>query len=382
MAEGAKRLVELPYGKWWLHETELGRRLGLKAKVSVSVQQQVTQMVSFFRNGGSGDRRRGTFEGSPYNKTDLRQENDLNVSYTSYGSKEQFSTSKLEIALPTVSYQPRYFAIGKGFRVHIQNQFMLLKAVTGEDNTLDSDTRKRRQKTWKAWYLKDKENGFSLYEKEDIPVLARKFAEWWPELFIQKADCINSSQSKAVGEQIQAMLVACNSAPGCDTRLSNPILVAAENQQVELDTRWPLKKRRLLHECQQSEYEQATTPPATIGAGLPKALTLPELRLLITNNLDELAAIEYAAHLRYKKGIVTLSDVRSKLKQSGMSEPETVHLNELCSLRSSLANSLTKNLKTAQSELLTKLPGGLFMPSSTELLFEWIASGRQYTDGE
>jgi hypothetical protein len=150
-------LQSLPNNKWNLHEKVVCRLLQMKPKESLSVRNQLGQVISVLKKGFSGNKRASTYKPTKFGAIDLSEENipnKLNIHYSSYGDKESFATDTLAVE-SNVYCIPRYFRFGPNVRITVQNQLYLLGHVTGDTRQgLDEEIRKRRQKTWKGWYDK------------------------------------------------------------------------------------------------------------------------------------------------------------------------------------------------------------------------------------
>jgi hypothetical protein len=147
----ASLLQSIPDNKWNLHEKVVCRRLQLNPKEAVSVRNQLGQLISVLKRGGSGNKKAGTWKPTDFGSIDLSDENNkLNIHYSSNGKKETFATDTLADK-SDVSGIPRYFRFGRSVRITVPNQLCLLGHVTGDvSKGLDAEIRERRQQTRKG----------------------------------------------------------------------------------------------------------------------------------------------------------------------------------------------------------------------------------------
>lgn len=114
---------------------------------------------------------------------------------------------------------------------------------------------------------------------------------------------------------------------------------------------------------------------------LSVALTLSVLRGLIeSGNLDEVASIEYAAKLIHDG--LSPEVIQSTIDRTpGVAKPDSIKLQDMQGLRGRLLGSARKNIAKARKELIDKVPGGLFVPKESDMLYQWIADGKRYAAG-
>jgi hypothetical protein len=126
------KLKDIPDSKWNLHEKVVCQLLQLNAKEHLPVRNQLGQLISVLKNGGSGNKQAGTWKPTDYGPIDLSDEsNELNIHYYSYGIKENFATDSLA-EKSNVSFTPRYFSFGLYAYITVPNQLLLLGHVIGD----------------------------------------------------------------------------------------------------------------------------------------------------------------------------------------------------------------------------------------------------------
>jgi hypothetical protein len=144
----------------------------------------------------------------------------------------------------------------------------------------------------------------------------------------------------------------------------------------------PTQKKRRLNDDSANKVAELVAV-VTPARQLPPSLKLEALRkLLVNNELDELAAIEYAIELVYHKKNLTVTDVTVIFHQAGVSLPTSFTLEVLHDLSSVLQSIASRHMSTVRDELIARMPGGLFSPKKSDLLFEWLADGKRYKNGE
>jgi hypothetical protein len=336
------------------------------------------------KKGCSGNKRAGTWKSTGYGPIDLSDEskpNELNIHYSSYGITENCLTDSLA-EKSNVSLIPRYFTFGLNVRITVPNQLFLLGHVTGDvTRGLDERIRQRRQETWHGWYKCSKENGHTSFEKTDLPVIARRFAEYWEGRIPDTNEGrIDPPILDAVAKEIRALLEACSKVGRRTRRGGQALMDLTLNEKDDFVSPPPTQKRRRLNG---DSTDTVVEPVAVVTPtrSIPPALKLDALRDLLKNDkLDELAAIEYAIELLYKKLEVT--GVTAKFYQAGVSLPTSITLEVLHDLTNILQGVASRHLSTVRKELIIRMPGGLFSPKESDLLFEWLADGRRYEKGE
>jgi hypothetical protein len=321
----------------------------------LSVKNQLGQLISVLKKGFSGNKRPSTYKPTKFGAIDLSEENipnKLNIHSSSYGVKETFATDTLAVE-SYVSCIPRYFRFGPNVRITVQNQLDLLGHVAGDARQgLDEEIRKRRQQTWKGWYDCSNENGHPSFEKDDLPDIARKFAEFWDVSILDtKEGRLDPPILRAVAKEIRALLEACNKVVS-RSRQGGHVLVDVTLYEKDDFVSPPApcrtqKKRRL----NDDSVNEVAEPVAVVTPtrNLPPCLKLDSLRsLLVDDRFDELAAIEYAIELQYKQNL-KVTDVTVKFDQTGVNLPTSITLQDIQEVSMNLKAIAWRHLSTVRA---------------------------------
>eukprot|EP00978_Attheya_sp_CCMP212_P000714 scaffold1423_cov39-Attheya_sp.AAC.1 len=399
------RLEDLMPSKWGLHETYLCQELYMKATETTSVRTQLGELLTAMRNGGSGNKRQNSWKKTGYNLMDLSDTsipNDLDIHYQIHGDKESFAADSLN-ELSSFKHRPRYFIIG-GFKAsekgnqkfdHIKTQCLIMKLATGETfkgmevfEGFDKESQQRRQANWLAWYqnIGDKAKD---YKQKDLPILAIQFEEFF-DVIIPKQGKIPSRILASVAKEIREILRCCNRIPR-KTRQGTTSPFHNQQQLVPSKIVSPPTNKRQRQQENETAVESLPKKQCEMKSprGLPDSLTLKVLRNLISSdNVGELAAIEFAVHLfsftqketrQHEKVSITVAV--DSFKNAGVPKPISISLEDLHGLPIMLHASVVRNVGMARKELLARLPGELFCPKCSDMLHTWRTDGKRYTDG-
>jgi hypothetical protein len=393
MSDVVGRLSRLPQNKWWIHEKVVCRDLNLIASDSISVRTQLSNMHSAIVKGYFGSKETGTSTGfGPMDLSDTIVPNQLNVHFMFQGKKESFPAERLN-ANTTVKYSPRYYHFGTLDKLSsgpsVKVQCNVLRCVMGEaGGGLDDTTMKRRAAKWTAWYTKDTAKGSRSFEKNDISDIALKFRDVWDVNIpnsITKPQNITPQMLTAVGKEIRELLA-----------VSNCIKKSTRSHATLLDSRTPPRPLPEMPSARRQKVNvppELPVPPAPITAPIirapvikrvPMPLLLTSLRTLVENDdVDELAALEYSVVCLDKNNNLSAADLSQQFQSASIQEPHSITLGELSKLNSLQRGVAKKHIEAVRAEMLGKLPGGgLFQPQDTDLLVDWISSGRRYSKGD
>lgn len=162
---------QLPPSKWNYHETYFAHKIKLEASETLSLRERVTELITLLETpniAAPRKRRRDSITAQADNNGHVSI-----IKHKPHGRPEPFATCYPNV---TTSNTPRWFQIERGSTkaISISNQLALVQAVMGTTNKkgFDDKTKSRRIKTWKGWFQKDKENGFSSFQEQDLPILA------------------------------------------------------------------------------------------------------------------------------------------------------------------------------------------------------------------
>jgi hypothetical protein len=169
--------------KWYYHETYICRLLEVSnKKEGLSQQEQLNTLIVALQKGFSGNKRKGTYCSTGYAPITVKNQdapNELGVYMLDYGSKESFQVSSLSSG-GSAQRIPRYFSVGKSpvsKDIKIKDQCDLTRAVTSLDKqSLDGETKRRRQKTWLTWnQINDGDGACTSYKAHDLPDIIERF---------------------------------------------------------------------------------------------------------------------------------------------------------------------------------------------------------------
>lgn len=370
MNEHVESLRGLPRSKWHIHEAVLCRRLGLVPKEGIAVRGRLSRLISFLKKGSEGSPRKGTAIACHYGAIDIKavEENILGVNYINHGRCEEFTADSLA-ATATITAIPRYFSFGA--KISVSRQLEFVKAFTGANSaTMKKATRTRRANNWLLWYRRDSGHDVKSFEALDLAVLLLEFQDLFDH------DCNMST----IHSEIRALLVASNAVKGrtrmsasvgVDLSMSNKRFCATPSSNSGVAT--------LLN-----RFEDVGTGDEDVNKDLvPHALSKAVLGALVresNNALDELASLEYVLHLVCVQGM-KLDNVVATLKASNVAEPTSITVSVIAALNQRARTWSCKNISVSRKHVLSRFPQGLFQPSDTELLYEWMKSGREYTKG-
>ncbi len=173
-----ENIQQLEQTQWCIHEVQFAKRIGIKATTEQTAAGQVTELCSFLKRGGCGNRQKGSFVNSSVGKIDINAgSNSLNLQMWNYGEKELIEEHD---GLDDVFKAPRWFRVGSECVTSPHKQSKLLAAIIGENITdvRDEEVVRRRRKNYLAWYKRESNDAYATYESKDLPSIAFYFREF------------------------------------------------------------------------------------------------------------------------------------------------------------------------------------------------------------
>jgi hypothetical protein len=144
------------------------------------------------------------------------ESNDLGIHCLEHGQTQPFSTAgDLNAKKTYVNARPRYFSVGKDV-IEIKIQISILRSVTGEDQSLNSDTARDRGSIWKGWYSKYPIES-RKFRLSHLPAIAKDFEHVW-ELVGVDAEVISDIKLDEIDHQIRGLIYYSNKAPVPEVR--------------------------------------------------------------------------------------------------------------------------------------------------------------------
>ena len=98
------------------------------------------------------------------------------------------------------------------------------------------------------------------------------------------------------------------------------------------------------------------------------------------SRVPELALLEMMFHLRRKQNEVDISGIMNEMYGSKVSLPKTFDMDNLLEMSKNLVNAVYQNINAARTKLV-KFLHGHFVPSDSQLLHEWRANSKRYSNG-
>jgi len=110
-----KALRGVKPNKWWLHESALSHKLGIRPKEGLSVHDQFSLFLKCLKNRYVGRKDHPSYKALSCGKVDLSKDaaNEFKMHSRSYGGKEDFAASALA-SVSAQCFSPRYYSVGGG----------------------------------------------------------------------------------------------------------------------------------------------------------------------------------------------------------------------------------------------------------------------------
>lgn len=380
-------------------------KLGIRPAEGNSERDQLTQLITQLKNGGTGNRRDGSWEPMDCGAVDLfdhNTSNPFNVYCLIYG-REGFNASSLRGSSEVV-VDVRYFMVGStpSKRLTPKQQQAIAKNAMGDDKALDDTTKERRQKNWESWYHGDDAEAAASYVQNDLPTIAYVFREFWNNTTNDALD--EETKLKAIAVELRELLDLSNCLtrrPSKRPRFDNNIstTASAETPAREADD----SAFQITPESTELDQQEGSDSTSVDGAQnsisaqspqrsdegeldkTPDQLLTENLNRLITSNeekdLEEFARIEFALNLIYKQSL-SMDDARNAIAAKDIGEPASIGISLIYRMNQRQYKVAWNNIQVQRKKLVEKMPAGLFRPKDSDMLFDWILNGRRYSAGQ
>ena len=137
---------------------------------------------------------------------------------------------------------------------------------------------------------------------------------------------------------------------------------------------------------QHLSYATIDKPRSISSKSLPDQLLLRNIDCTTDEDfvqwsrVPELVSLEMVFHLRCKQNEVDISGIMNEMYRAKVSLPKTFDMNDLLEMSKNLVNAAYQNINAAPTKLVKCLHGN-FVPSDSQLLHEWRANSKRYSDG-
>jgi len=179
-----KQLSELPPSAFWIHEKKLCEHLQLPKGPKHGPSEVLTTILACMREGGGGNRRKGSWKSTGFDGVDLSEEgNAFGIYYQECGRKEEFSRGYL-VEEPRIR-PARWFKIGHICNIEVREQLDIANeligdaGVEGNDDDLDvlpAYIARRRKESYAQFYRGERA---ANYRSWDLPYIAYRFLDLW-----------------------------------------------------------------------------------------------------------------------------------------------------------------------------------------------------------
>lgn len=373
-----------------------------------------------------GDKRRDYYTPLGYCVDLAKEGNGYGVFYQTFGSQELFPSGSL---LESTNAKPQRFVSGEP-TMDLKIQTAIVDELIGVSDGLSDPTKNRRSRNFMAFMRRDPDDkGFG---RVDVPTIVFKFHEYLKSHVTQidhaqvrdgnaTDRAFDPSELDSVKDLFRLMIAASNS--GGKLRVNeNKFVVSAstrEDRSITIPTSAPVRvmqqpnitqsaadhtpismpnpnrlftsSRSSRHGSSQSSYADSrrssyASGSSTTSTTIPDSLRLENLRCITVGGLvrwekvKELSSLEMLFHLHTRDGIVW-DELESSMKKCGVEMPQTFLPIELCGLSKRNINNALRQIQAAREDLLKKFDV-YFQPKSTELLYEWMADGKSYSNGQ
>ena len=127
-----------------------------------------------------------------------------------------------------------------------------------------------------------------------------------------------------------------------------------------------------------------TSSSSQIGS-IPDSLRKESLSCLLDGAImwdmvTELASLEVLFHVHSSEGFAC-DAIEEEMTRRGIRMPTVFEPTELSLMSTRNKQNAATNIKLARDDVVESLIGGYFVPSADELLHEWLADGKGYSNG-
>ena len=416
LANYCRMLMGFPDCEYWIHEAVITRYLDLPQNPTFGPSEALTALIYCIKKGYGGTQRKRT--PTECDMRDLADENNGGrVHYQIFGEREEFERGTL--SLDKRVQQPRWFRFGKkDDRLELKLQIEICNHLIGErmpsiicsnDVTIPAFAMKRRQKQFRDFYEK-KNHMCTQYLNHDIPAIICTFADdAWPHINVPdesnrlRRRFFDPSQLATMEDEFRTIMAVCNVlgkgskldvvmdrlVASSSTRENRTRTVAIadrtpQNTHQDESNRGSLTNYNLTIITPSSRRSSMSSRSSSNGASIPDSLRKDIINcvmdgVIMWDMVEDLASLELLFHLHVEEGFAwDVLEREMQLRRVRM--PKEFEPSELQSMSTRNKHNGMTNIGLVRGDLIESL-GGYFVPSDDELLYEWLADGKGYSNG-